>query len=390
MKILFIHSYYQVYGGEDSVFQHELDLIRSSNQVRSFSMHNKPGVLGSMQFVLSIWNSFVAKRLKDEIIDFSPDVIHIHNLHYAIGPIAIRVANRMEVPIVYTLHNYRLLCPSGSLMNNGHLFTDSIKAYFPWKAVRNKVFRHSYILTFWLSFIGWFHRVIKTWALVDRYIVLTDFAKEVYVSSTLNVLPEKFVVKPNFVVDYNNESTKRGSHFLYVGRLSEEKGTEVLLSAFAQVGYTLQIAGEGPLAGKVKRLSEGSENIHYLGPLDRSAVLQAMQTCNALIFPSIWYEGMPMVILEALSLGTPVIASNFGAMASLISHKENGLHFTVNDSNDLVDKLHFWSKLKEEQKEVYRSNAIDSYKLNFTPQANETQLLTIYRSLVKKADLIQV
>src|SRR5882757_8276534 len=153
MKVLMIHTYYLQSGGEDTIFEEEHKLMCQTEEVRVLSFRNKSGIRGLFQFALSIWNVFAAGKIKKAIKEYQPDVIHLHNFHFAIGPIAIRVAKKAAIPIVLTVHNYRLLCPSATLLHDGSLFTDSIHADFPWKAVRKKVYRNSFFQTFWLAFV---------------------------------------------------------------------------------------------------------------------------------------------------------------------------------------------------------------------------------------------
>src|SRR5690606_25819144 len=154
---------------------------------------------------------------------------------------------------------------------------------------------------------------IGTWHMVDRYIVLTDFAKQLFVNSSLGIEAEKFVVKPNFVENGPKTSTPRGNHLLFAGRLTPETGVQDMLDAIAGTDHMLQIAGDGPLKDQVVETARISPNITYLGSLDRSALNQALTECSALLFPSIWYEGLPMILIEAFAAGTPVITSDLGA-----------------------------------------------------------------------------
>src|SRR5690606_35711363 len=173
---------------------------RSSDlDVEVLTFQNRKGWRGLVQTLWSPWNGRAARRVKRAIEQFHPDIIHIHNLHYAVGPIAIRVAKRLGVPVVMTLHNYRLICPSATLFSHGKLFTDSLHTQFPWRAIGWGVHSHSRFKTFWLAWTTWLHKKLGTWKLVDRYITLTDFAKQVFVGSSFGIPPEKYVTKPNFV-----------------------------------------------------------------------------------------------------------------------------------------------------------------------------------------------
>lgn len=356
--------------------------MEQSAEVQSLTFRNRSGLAGAVQFLLSIWNGFAGGRLRRRIRQFQPDVIHLHNWHFAIGPIAIRAAKKSRVPVVMTMHNYRLLCPSATLSHRGQLFTDSIRASFPWKAVRHKVYRQSGWQTFWLAFVIWFHKRVGTWRQVDRYIALTEFSRSVFADAALNIPLEKWVVKPNFThpLQDSPEHTPSGG-FLYIGRLSEEKGIRVLLEAFRQAEGVLEIGGEGPLLDEVLRAGKDNARITYIGKLDKQQVGRAMMEHEALIFPSTWYEGMPMTILEAFAAGLPVIASELGAMASMIRHGYNGLLFEAGNATDLLDKLHYWTTLTDTQKDGYRSNARATFLENYSPETNREQLLAIYRSV---------
>jgi glycosyltransferase involved in cell wall biosynthesis len=380
LKILLIHTFYRENGGEDAVFSQEEDLLSQTEDVRHFALCNRQRLRGALQFFLSVWNVFAARKLRREIEDFEPDIIHIHNMHFAIGPIA---KNR-NIPVVVTLHNYRLLCPSATLLHDDKIFTNSVTKSFPWLAVRNRVYRHSFLQTFWLAFVVWAHKKMGTWNKVDKYIALTSFAKELFVHSSFGIQEDKFVVKPNSINQPFLRAVSRRDHFLFVGRLSSEKGIGVLLKVFKENEYRLYIAGDGKMKEEVLRECDQNENIEYLGNLDKLAVRQAMSDCSALIFPSIWYEGGPMTLLEAFSLGTPIIASNLGAMSTMIQHGYNGLHFKKGNTADLADKLDYWQTLEEEQRKTYSENAYSTFLTHYTPQKNKEELLRIYKTLLNR------
>jgi glycosyltransferase involved in cell wall biosynthesis len=382
MKILYVHSYYRQRGGEDSVFEQEVALMRQTDEVKVLAFHNKEGWKGGLQFFLSIWNLRVARRMKKEIREFSPDIIHIHNLHFGVGPITIRVAAARRIPVVLTLHNYRLLCPSGTILHKGELLTESITSRFPWKAIRKKAYRDSMVLSFWLAFIVWFHKRIGTWAKVDRYIVLTDFAKSLFLRSAFHLPAEKIEVKPNFVDVAPNGVVPRGEHFLFIGRLSEEKGIRLLLEGFSKTGHSLRIVGDGPLEDIVRRAVEQNPHIEYLGRLDRKEVQGQMLECTALVFPSIWYEGLPLTIVEAFATRTPVIAGNLGAMASMIRHGQNGLHFEAGTASALAGQTEAWRRMTSEEKEAFRKKALETYQNCYTAEKNRRLMHSIYEQML--------
>jgi glycosyltransferase involved in cell wall biosynthesis len=381
MKVLLVHTYYLVRGGEDFVFEQEQKLIGESEQVRALAFMNRPGMRGGLQFFLSIWNMGAARQLKRVIREFRPDVIHCHNLHFGIGPIAIRVASKMGIPVVMTLHNYRLICPSGTLLLNGAIFTESIHSAFPWKAIRQKAFRNSVLLTFWLAFINWFHQQIGTWKQVDRFIVLTEFARSLFADTSMGIPADKIVIKANFADPVMVDSAGRQEQFLFVGRLSGEKGVPLLLEAFSKSRHKLHIAGEGPLKAMVEEAAGRCANITYLGPLSKPAVLEAMSAATALIFPSIWFEGLPLTIIEAFASGTPVIASNLGAMASIVVDGYNGLHFEAGNASALLGQLERWERGTSEERSIYSRNALATYRANYTAGKSRENIMAIYHEL---------
>jgi glycosyltransferase involved in cell wall biosynthesis len=383
MKVLLIHSYYQQRGGEDVVFEQESKLLAQGATVKQLSFSNRGGVRGALQFLYSIWNRRRAMQIKKAVTEFQPDVVHLHNLHFAVGPLVIRKIAGMKVPMVLTLHNFRMLCPSATLSHDGQLFTESLRSSFPWKAIQKKVYRDSMLMTFWLAFIVWFHKKIGTWSKVDRFLVLNEFMKGVFAESTFGVEAEKIQVKPNFVeLPVSTALAIKGDHVLFVGRLTADKGVPVLLDAFSEGRFRLHIAGDGPLRGRVEEAAKTNPNITYLGSLNRDVREQAMKECALVVVPSIWYEA-PLTVMEAFAAGTPVIASNLGAMAAAIQPGHNGLRFEAGNSRDLQEQLERWFSLRKKETDRYSANALECWRNRYSPEKNKELLLSIYQNVAK-------
>lgn len=383
MKILLIHTFYGQSGGEDQVFKNECDLLSHAAEPKQLCFDNggnKVQIL--LKFILGPFNIFSLSRFKSAIKEDRPDVIHIHNWHFAASPILIRAAKKLKIPVVVTLHNYRLLCPSATLFHNGQLFTESLHEKFPWKAIANKVYRNSRLQTFWLAGITYWHKKLKTWQGVDRYITLNEFSKELFLKSDLNLNEDQIDVKSNFVTDSGCSVKDRENYYLYVGRLSPEKGVPTLLAAFSNTGYELRIVGDGPLRKDVEQFDKENSNISYLGSRSNEEIRGLMKNASALIFPSIWYEGMPMTILEAFSTGTFVIGSKLGAMESLITHEYNGYLFTPGDIRALRSNIAEWEALDPLSKSIKSINARRTYENHYTPEDNLDKLLRIYNSAI--------
>jgi len=379
LRILFLHTFYSNAGGEDAVFSQELNLLKTYHDVRTLTFKNKPGLVGGVQFITSIWNVFASKRLKRAIMDIEPDVVHLHNWHFASGPLIIRTASKYNIPVVVTLHNYRLLCPSATLLDGDQVYLESLKSVFPWKGIRKGLYRKSTFQTFWLALIMYFHAKIGTWNMVTKYITLTEFSKKLFLQNNLGITKSKFLVKPNFVSRLPTNELTRSSCFLFLGRLSTEKGIKVLLEAFKTINCNLSIGGSGDYKEEILLQTSLFKNMRYLGSLNAQEVRSCLGECSALVFPSIWFEGMPMTILEAFSLGTPVIASRIGNMSEIIVDGFNGLLFNVGDPDDLRIKLEYWDNLNESEKSRFSLNARQTYEDLYSPEKNLNMLLDIYK-----------
>lgn len=386
MKILLIHNKYQQAGGEDAVVFNEGELLsKNGHCVEQMFFDNntiKSWTYRLLYGIQAAYNLGSARAIQKKIDYFSPHVIHVHNFTPLVSPSVFFVANKNKIPIIVTLHNYRLLCPSATLFYNNSIYEKSIHTFFPWDAVRKGVYRNSVLETAALAFITTVHNTLGTWRnRVDRYITLTSFAKDKFKNSSLSIADEKLVVKPNFVENKGRGESSRKNFFLFVGRLTEEKGIRTLLKACEKSNFKLTIIGDGPLRKLVEDSALINNNITYLGHQSSEIVLHSLKSCKALLFPSIWYEGFPITILEAFSTGTVVVASKLGGMAEIIQDHVNGLHFEAGNADDLVRKISEISEHAELSK-IIEENAYATYLKYYTPQKNYEQLTAIYNEAI--------
>ena len=383
MKVGIVHNSYLLRGGEDVMVEQEYQLLKK-NQVAVEILYFKNASSKwqqVVQFLFAFYNPFSSQTISRWIDDVQPDVIHLHNWHYGASPSVIRAAKKKGIPVVHTLHNFRLLCPSGTLLNNNVISSAYLSSRFPWQAVRQRAYRNSYLQTFWLAFTVWINKVAGTWRSIDKYIVLTEHARHIFQSSSI-VGKENITVKPNFISDIPAVTIDRQNHFLYTGRLSEEKGILIMLTAFAHSGHSIKIIGDGPLRELVEAYAEKYANIIYLGFKNKETIVEELRICSAMVFCSTWFEGNPLTIIEALACGTAVIASDLGAMQSMITDCYNGFLFTPGNEKALIDKLNYWQQLSSFKKESFYVNARQSYIDNYTPSKNFEKLISIYKSVV--------
>lgn len=240
---------------------------------------------------------------------------------------------------------------------------------------------HSLIKTFLTAFTYWLHRKLGTWNQVSRYIVLSDFAKSLFAESTFPVSEDKFVVRPNSLAVTPRENLG-GKGFVYIGRLSEEKGIVPLLHAFSSLRFSLSIYGSGPQQDIVEHFAREYKHIHYFGHQPSEVVNAVITESDALIVPSVCYEGMPLTIIEAYAHGTPVLASNIGILNKMVLPLYTGLHFNPYDEENIKHVVTEWVNFDEASKQQIRENCMAEYKKHYTPQKNMEKLIAIYKEAV--------
>jgi glycosyltransferase involved in cell wall biosynthesis len=384
MKVLIIHTFYKQKGGEDQVVANEMELLRANGTETALLQFSNEG--GTIFKLLQIgFNISSYQKTKRRLAEFRPDVVHIHNLHFSGSAAVIYAIKAAGIPIVMTLHNYRLLCPSGSLFHDQQLFLDSVRPGFPWAAVKKGVYQESKLITFWVALAQYVHERAGTWNKIDRFMVLGEHSRQLFLNSKLGNVPGGFTVKPNFCFLQDKEDTKASApYYLYIGRLTQEKGIEVLLNAFAGTDLILKIVGSGPLEELVGTFVKQNANISYLGQKSKTETSALLKNATALVFPSVWYETFGMVVIEAFSLGIPVIASDLGNISKMVTDGYNGRTFTPGKATDLRTELYIYQYLTAEEKKEYSMNAESTYHTLYTPQKNYKLLSGIYNEVINK------
>ncbi|MGM1428959.1 glycosyltransferase family 4 protein [Sphingobacterium lactis] len=386
MRILIIHNQYQHIGGEDFVMSQEMEALRKNHEVDLYTVRNVKGWKGYLQYLQYPMNWPQVKLLKAKIEEFKPDIIHIHNMHYALGPLFILHIKKMGIPMLMTLHNFRLICPSATLFDKGNIFLDSINQDFPWNAVKKKALENSYFKTFWTGFTYWIHRKRGTFQHIDRFIVLSEFAKGIFSRSKFGVSMEKFVVKPNFVKEEFVEDLSEGDYFVYVGRLSEEKGIVPLLHAWRATNHKIKIFGTGPLQHEVEQIAAGSPHIQYMGFQNKQTLSKQIAHASAVVVPSICYESMPLSVLEAYALKTPVLASNIGILSEMVVPLHTGLLFDPHNHIDVVQKLNEWTSLAKEKKVAMGEHCYHEFVKKYSQPVVMDQLEQIYAEVALRKE----
>lgn len=382
-KVLIVHNYYQVPGGEDTVVENEKNmLLENRHEVVLYTRHNDEiksrGILGKLMLPFETIFSFktyieVKRIIKKEYID----IVHVHNTLPLISAAVYYAARDCKIPVVQTVHNFRLLCPGATFTKNNKICEECVKKSLIY-SIKNKCYRGSLIQSMLSAFTLWFHRLIGTYNKVDGYIALTQFNKNKLISL---VNEDKIFIKPNFVKkDKDVFIENRKDYFLFLGRIDELKGIRLLVRAWKEIDNSkLVVVGKGPLENEVNQYIKDNKikNVELLGFKKKDEVMNLISNARALIVPSKWYEGFPMTIVESLSMGVPIIASDIGNLSTIINDGENGLLFKYDDEYSLIEKI---NKFKEDSKliEKLSNGAISTFNSKYNSEENYKILINIY------------
>jgi len=379
MRIFTIHTYYQQRGGEDESFAAEVALLRErGHEVLALTFHNQE--LDRMppwrQGLVTLWNREAYRRVRESIRQHRPDLMHVHNTFSLTSPAVVHAAKAEGVPVVMTLRNYRLLCVNALFFREGRVCEDCL-GRLPWRGVVHGCYRDSRLASLGVASMLALHRALGTWNLVDRFIALTEFARQKFIEGGLPA--EKIVVKPNFVHPDPGPGEGRGGYALFVGRLSPEKGVRTLLRAWALLGgrVPLKVVGDGPLADEVQEAARRLPGVEWLGRKSPKEVYALMGEAAFLVFPSEWYETFGRVAIEAFAKGTPVVASRIGAVGEVTEDGRTGLHFRPGDAEDLAAKVEWAWAHPREMAEMGRE-ARREYEQKYTAEKNYEMLMAIY------------
>jgi len=327
----------------------------------------------------TVWNKEVYDRLRGTLRRESPSLIHFTNTFPLISPAAYYAAADEGVPVVQSLHNYRLLCPMAQFLRNDSVCEKCLGKTIPWPAVVHGCYRDSRAASAVVSAMLTVHRRKQTWQRrVHQYIALTEFARAKFVEGGLPA--NRISVKPNFVDPDPHPGEGRGGYALFVGRLSPEKGIETLLQAWKQlpIDLPLKIIGDGPMADRVRQAAAEDQRIEWLGRLPSNKVAPLVGEASFLVMPSIWYETFGLTIIEAFAKGTPVIASRLGAMQELVANPEHGRLFKPGSADDLARSVAEVS-MNQTWLEKARQAVRSEYEQKYTAERNYTLLIEIYR-----------
>lgn len=402
MKVVIVHNAYPQYGGEDTVVANETAMLERHGYdvVPWIVPTEESGILNLIRCGLSaVWNPFAARQLKLLLKREKPDIVHCHNTFPLLSPSIFAACHKVGIPVVQTIHNYRHICPAGGFFRDGKNCEECMGKRFPSPALKHRCYRSSRIASAIPAMTAYTQRIRRTFERdVDALIALNLFGKEKLIEGGLPA--DRVVIKPNFCLDPElndpgSSPEEKPFTLCFAGRLSTDKGIGVLLDAWTnftkalETGSTphprLRIMGVGEMEDRVATAAGQCPGIEYLGSLSHKDTVSEIAQADGLVCPSIWYEGMPMTLLEAFSVGTPVIASRIGGLPEMVQEGVNGLLFAPGDKKQLEAHFHTLHSAPE-LIAAMGSSAREIHDGRYAETVNFPLLDSIYRDVIEHFD----
>lgn len=382
-RVLLVHNYYQLPGGEDTVVKNEKRLLEEhGHEVFLYSRNNSElNSMGKLKkfclpFML-IFNPRTYRDIKRLIREKNIGVVHVHNTLSLISPAVYYAARHCGVPVVQTVHNFRMLCAGAMFYRDGHICEDCVSGGAVC-AIRHRCYRHSRLQTMASVVNTWIHKTTGIYSWI-RYIALTEFNKN-KILQMKQIGPEQVFIKPNFTFDgpQNTEAPyRKNGYYLFIGRVEEIKGIDLLLKAFSRLPHLqLKIAGTG--ADVDQYMAQATENVEFLGFRNRSQLDEDLAGCKAVIVPSQWYETFGMIIAEAYAAHRPVIVGDVGNIATLVDDEATGLKFEYNRHEALEQALIRFEAMDGAE---MGENGYRKYSKHYSAEVNYQMLKDVYDRL---------
>lgn len=382
LNIISVHNRYLMAGGEDQVFESEARLLRErGHRVTQVEEQNAYPDSVSKKIGMAVdcvWSRRWHRDFRAMLQKTRPDVVHVHNLFPRISPSIYYACRREGVPVVQTLHNYRLLCAGAELYRDGKVCEECLD-HGVLRGIRYGCYQGSKLGTAVLTVMVDVHRRARTWSnMVDCYIALTEFSRSKLIAGGLPA--DRIRVKPNFVLPDPGPKSGLGDYALFVGRMVKSKGVPTMLEAWEELpAIPLHAVGDGPGREQIESGQKAGKfsSVNYRGRLPRADTLAVIKNARFLVFPSEWYEGFPVTIAEAFACGVPVVASRLGAMQEIIADGVTGLHFESGNVQDLRKKVEWAWEHPSEMQEMGR-RARQEFERKYMAEQNIVMLEEAY------------
>lgn len=420
-SILLIHNRYLHKGGEDTVVAQELSYLESAGYrvIPLYFLNQAAGPIALLNYPFQLFFNLSAfYKVYRLVKKHKIEIVHVHNFFYRASPSVFWAAKAAGAYTLLTLHNYRLFCLNGFMYYNSQPCTRCYDEKSLVAGIQRKCFKNSGLFSKVLAASYGLHKKLETFSIkIDRYVVINPLQEQFLLNT--GIPKEKIFRKSNFLLNslvseppFDSEASfsletsaspppfsTRDNFYLYVGRLSEEKGIRDLVEAFMDNGKPLKIVGDGPLASWVQEQiresnkqilerehnvihensnNQAKSNIEYLAAVPRESLAALYASCAALILPSRWFEGQPMTVIEAQSHGTIVIAADSANMRGMISHEEDGYLYAIHPINQLNEVISIFEARSNETKDALSKAAYDRFLRSYTINQHINALKLLY------------
>lgn len=410
-NLLFLNNYHYLRGGSEQVYFGEMELLKSHNYiVDAFARRTSEDIpsrcaeffpedmktdsltpgLGMFKTVKEILYSSESKKKLNLLLDeIHPDMIHAHNIYGRLTTSVLDLAKKKNLPVVMTLHDYKLICPSYKLMSANQVCEDCKGGKY-YQAVLNKCHKGSYAASFVYALESWFNDFFNKYKNNISFLIAPSrFLREKFIEFGWS--ENKIVYNPNYIVADDFEPNYEPEDYLvYIGRLSVEKGIKTLVNAFQKVAsknIQLKIVGDGPERKNLEEWAQTDSRIEFAGYLSGEELRGVTSKAKAAVIPSEWYENAPISILEAFAFGKPVIGAEIGGIPEMIDDGVNGFLFESGNVEDLTDKLNKF--LDCTKSEIIQMGKAARQKVEdcYNPGTHYEKLMNIYQKAIDmKAD----
>lgn len=393
-RVLQIHNFYQIPGGEDVVVRNEKRLLEEhGHQVYTYYRSNtelgEKGIFGKLLLPFTAVFSLRTYREVKKIIKANRiDIVHVHNTLTMVSPSVFYAAFHCKVPVVQTLHNFRMLCPAGSFFRDNVICEECVNKGMRC-GIKHKCYRGSKAQTLVSAAILLIHRMIGTYRRMN-FICLTEFNRKKLLDSLDAkreiVDPKRVYIKPNFTFAEEivpNTIPLEKEYFLFAGRVEALKGIDIAIKAFEKLpDEKLYVAGTGPMMEEMQAYVEehGMKNVRFLGYLQKEEMSRRFYNAKAVIMTSQCYEAFAMTIAEAYSYGVPVIAGRVGNMDGMVKEGVTGVKFTYDSAEDLAAKVKEFDQMDLAE---LKTNSREFYETRLRPEDNYQKLMKIYEDMSK-------
>lgn len=410
MKILQINKYHFIRGGSDVVYFNTTKLLREKgHDVHQFAMAYEQnetsedavffakntdfmnlGLIDKIKNVSTFfYNKDAEQKLENLLQEFKPDIAHIHIFYGSLTSSILRVFKQHSVPIILSVHDYKLICPSYLFLDGKNNVCEKCKGKKYYNCVLNTCIKGNKVYSLMFALESYYRdKFYPPEDYISKFIFVSKFSRNIHINHNPQ-LQSKSEHIYNFdptISKLPRKKAYRGDYYLYIGRLSVEKGLGSLLQAFKKrPQYKLKIVGDGPLRELV--INSATDNIEYCGFMKGKELEDVIYSSSFVMVPSECYENNPLAIIETYSLSKPIIAADIGGITEIVQDGETGFLFQSSNVENMIEKLDKSNELSDSEYEKIALNARNFAENNFNPESHYDDLISIYKDVIAHLEI---